>query len=77
MAIKVLLHEDPTIARDAAEGFLASTPVANNLVATLLASRIDEAEPGRYWVAFDGGEIAGMAVAVAARSGTRAGAHGP
>jgi predicted GNAT family acetyltransferase len=60
MAIKVVLYEDPNAARDAALRFLAGDPLLNNLVLTLLAARIVDALPGRYWVAFEDGQVAGM-----------------
>lgn len=44
----------------AAGAFLAGDPVRNNLVLTLLHRRAAHPEPGRYWVAEDGGRCTGV-----------------
>jgi uncharacterized protein len=40
--------------------FLASRPVEHNLILTLLHDRYTAAEPGRYWVVEDGGDVVGV-----------------
>ncbi len=61
MAIEVVLSEDPERALIEAGLFLASDPVLHNLILTLLHERLAYPEPGRYWLAKDGGTIVGVA----------------
>src|SRR5690348_3199112 len=41
--------------------FLLSHPVLNNLVLSLLETRVADPQPGRYWLASRNGEVAGVA----------------
>lgn len=50
MSIEVEFHTDPAVVLHRAGGFLASKPVAHNLILTLLNTRAQHPEPGRYWV---------------------------
>jgi hypothetical protein len=61
MAIEVVLGEDPGWALHEAGEFLASDPVQHNLILTLLNVRVAYPEPGRYWVAREGGTVVGVA----------------
>lgn len=61
MAIEILRYDSPGDALEQGEPFLAGDPVLNNLILTLLAARKVHPEPGRYWVAFEGRRVAGMA----------------
>lgn len=49
MTIEVEFHADPAMVLGRAGEFLASKPVAHNLVLTLLHTRVRHPEPGRYW----------------------------
>ncbi len=60
MAIRVILSDDPAWVLTEARSFLASEPVLHNLILTLLRARIAHQEPGRYWVALDGSQVAGV-----------------
>ena len=62
MTIEVRLYDDPQTVLDLAEPFLAQDPILNNLLLTLLAARAAHWQPGRYWTACKGNEVAGMAV---------------
>ncbi len=61
MAVEVVLSEEPGRALTEAGVFLASDPVLHNLILTLLHERLAYPEPGRYWLAKDGGKIVGVA----------------
>jgi uncharacterized protein len=61
MAVEVVCDEDPGRVLHEAGAFLASDPVQHNLILTLLHERVAYPEPGRYWVATDGGAVVGMA----------------
>jgi predicted GNAT family acetyltransferase len=61
MAVEVVFGEDPGWALHEAGEFLASDPVQHNLILTLLNTRVAYPEPGRYWVARDGGAVLGVA----------------
>lgn len=61
MAVEVVIGEDPGWVLHEAGAFLASDPVRHNLILTLLHARVAYPEPGRYWVATDGGAIVGVA----------------
>jgi len=61
MAIEVAFGEDPGWVLSEAGAFLASDPVRHNLILTLLHARVAYPEPGRYWVARDGGAVVGVA----------------
>lgn len=60
MAVEVAFHEDPARVLNEAGDFLASEPVLHNLILTLLHTRVSHPEPGRYWVASDGGSVVGV-----------------
>jgi uncharacterized protein len=61
MAVEVDFVEDPGWVLSEAGAFLASDPVRHNLILTLLHARVANPEPGRYWVARDGGTVLGVA----------------
>ena len=61
MAVEVVCGEDPGWVLHEAGAFLASDPVQHNLILTLLYERVAYPEPGRYWVATDGGAVVGVA----------------
>jgi predicted GNAT family acetyltransferase len=61
MAVRVVFGEDPGRVLREAGAFLASDPVRHNLILTLLHARVTYPEPGRYWVASDGGAVVGVA----------------
>jgi predicted GNAT family acetyltransferase len=60
MAIRVVFTQDPAEAFDLAESLLLSDPVRHNVMLTLLHARMARLEPGRYWVATEGGKTCGM-----------------
>jgi hypothetical protein len=61
MAVDVAFSEDPGRTLTEAGVFLASYPVLHNLILTLLHERLAYPEPGRYWLAKDGGTVVGVA----------------
>jgi len=61
MAVEVVFGEDPGRVLSEAGPFLASDPVRHNLILTLLHARVAYPEPGRYWMARDGGAAVGVA----------------
>lgn len=60
MSINVTFTDDPAHVLTDAHDFLASEPVLHNVILTLLHARVAHPEPGRYWVATDGGNAAGV-----------------
>jgi predicted GNAT family acetyltransferase len=60
MEIRVQYSEDAVQALSLASEFLRSRPVLHNLILTLLNSRIDRPEPGRYWTASVEGQVQGV-----------------
>jgi uncharacterized protein len=60
VAIDVEFHEDPARVLDEAGDFLGSEPVLHNVIHSLLHTRVASVQPGRYWVARDGGEVVGV-----------------
>jgi hypothetical protein len=60
VAITVSFTDDPARILRMAQVFLASDPVLHNVILTLLHARAEHGEPGRYWVALDGGMAAGV-----------------
>ena len=60
MTIDVRCFDDAGAVLDEAAEFLASEPIAHNLIATLLGAGRPAALPGRYWVAADDGEVIGI-----------------
>src|SRR6202012_5578718 len=62
MDISVRLYEGPRSFSTAAGEFLRSRPVLHNLILTIVDRRLTESEAGRYWGAFRGGEVVGVAL---------------
>jgi RimJ/RimL family protein N-acetyltransferase len=60
VSIKVTESHDPVWVLQQAKVFLASEPVLHNLIFTLLVERLTYHEPGRYWLAMDGGKAVGL-----------------
>ncbi|HLK62953.1 MAG TPA: GNAT family N-acetyltransferase [Bryobacteraceae bacterium] len=60
MPIQVTFTDDPARVLREAGDFLASEPVLHNLILTLLHQRIASPDPGRYWVARSGADVAGV-----------------
>ena len=60
MAIEVTFTDDPVRVLNEAKVFLASQPILNNLILTLLNERIARREPGRYWMATNGQRTIGL-----------------
>jgi predicted GNAT family acetyltransferase len=60
VSIKVTPSSDPAWVLEQATVFLASEPVLHNLILTLLHERLTYHEPGRYWLASDGGTAVGL-----------------
>jgi GNAT superfamily N-acetyltransferase len=60
MGIQVTFSDDPAWVLARARVFLASEPVLHNIILTLLHARVASPEPGRYWVAMNGEDVAGM-----------------
>ena len=60
MAVSVTFCERPDEALRVAGDFLGSRPVVNNVMLTLLQTRVAVPEPGRYWVAVDHDEVVGV-----------------
>ncbi|MEO8126320.1 MAG: GNAT family N-acetyltransferase [Bryobacteraceae bacterium] len=60
MDIQIVFSEDPALALRRAGAFLASEPVLHNLILTLLHTRLKQPEPGRYWIALDRNQAAGV-----------------
>ncbi|MBZ5618944.1 MAG: hypothetical protein LAQ69_09505 [Acidobacteriia bacterium] len=60
MGIQVTFSDDPAWVLAEAGVFLASEPVLHNIILTLFDARVAHPEPGRYWVATNGGKVAGL-----------------
>ena len=60
MAVEVVFGEDPGWVLREAGTFLAYDPVRHNIILTLLHERVAYPEPGRYWLARDGGAVVGV-----------------
>jgi predicted GNAT family acetyltransferase len=60
VAITVTQYEDPAVVLSIAGDFLLSKPVLHNVILTLLHARIENPQPGRYWVAENEGHVAGL-----------------
>lgn len=61
MTLSVRLTSDPAQVLDGARAFLISRPVEHNAILTLLQRRVEQPEPGRYWVANHEAEVVGVA----------------
>lgn len=57
---EVVFLQDPGAVLKLAGGFLRNQPVLHNVILSLLHARAEQPEPGRYWVAVCGEEVAGM-----------------
>lgn len=55
-----LCTDDPQVVLDRAGPYLTEDPVRNNLILTLLHSRLAHPEPGRYWVVADPDGVQGV-----------------
>jgi hypothetical protein len=55
MDTKIVFTEDPALVLSMAGEFLASRPVLHNLILSILHARVARLQPGRYWMAPDGG----------------------
>jgi len=62
MSPDVRRYNDPQTVLDAVEPFLALEPILNNLLLTILTAEALRPQPGRYWVACEGGQTVGMAM---------------
>ena len=62
MTIRVESGTDASAVLERAGDFLGRRPVANNLILTILHARRVLPEPGRYWVAWDGEGVVGVAM---------------
>jgi predicted GNAT family acetyltransferase len=60
MEIKIDFSDDPAFVLRRAGESLSSQPVLHNLILTLLHARASQPEPGRYWVAMEREEAAGV-----------------
>jgi predicted GNAT family acetyltransferase len=60
VAITVGFSDDPGFVLAVAGQFLASRPVAHNLILSLLHARRAQPEPGRYWLVARGGRPIGV-----------------
>lgn len=60
MSIAVHTSDDPASVLDVAGTFLASDPVQHNLILTLLQTRVEHPEAGRYWMAVEEHEVVGV-----------------
>jgi len=62
MDIKVVFSEDPAFVLSEAGEFLFLQPVLHNVILSILHARVQEGEPGRYWMARHGDKTVGVAV---------------
>ena len=62
MDIVVRFYEDARLFSVAAEEFLLSRTVLHNLILTIVDNRLNQPESGRYWVAFRGDRVVGVAL---------------
>ena len=60
MEPKVLFSEDPAFVLSAADEFLSSEPVLNNLILSILHARVAQGDPGRYWIATQADKTVGV-----------------
>lgn len=58
----VTFTEDPALVLNRAGQFLASQPVLNNSILTILYARVVTPAPGRYWIATDGDKTVGVVI---------------
>lgn len=62
MGIETTSYENPNRFLKEASVFLNSKPVHHNTILTLLHTRINDCEDGRYWIAKDGKNVVGVVV---------------
>lgn len=62
MRYRVETHEDPRAVLEITGEFLRARPVECNVPLTILHDRSEELRPGRYWVAYENDDVAGIAV---------------
>lgn len=62
MSLDVRRYDDARSVLDLAELFVARDAILNNVILTLLATRTVHPDSGRYWTAFQNGEVVGMAM---------------
>jgi predicted GNAT family acetyltransferase len=60
MAIPVTFCDDPAQVLTEAGEFLSSEPVLHNIILTILHARVASFEPGRYWLARNDENVAGV-----------------
>jgi len=60
MELTVSFSEDAAFVLNRAGVFLSSQPVLHNLILSILHARVEEGEPGRYWIAIQQGDIVGV-----------------
>ena len=60
MPITAHTSDDPALVLDAAGTFLASDPVQHNLILSLLQTRVEHPEAGRYWMAVKEHDVIGV-----------------
>lgn len=60
MEIKILFSEDPAVVLNTAGVFLSSKPVLHNLILSILQARVEQRDPGRYWMAMQRDHIVGV-----------------
>jgi hypothetical protein len=60
MNTTVVYSEDPSTVLAVAGDYLRSDPVPHNVILSLLQQRVENPQPGRYWVASQGGIVAGV-----------------
>ena len=62
MELKVLFSEDPAFVLSRAGVLLSSQPVLHNLILSTLHARVTHGDPGRYWMAIQKDDIAGVVI---------------
>ena len=60
MSIAVRTSDNPASVLEVAGTFLASDPVQHNLILTLLHTRVEHPEAGRYWMAVEEHDVIGI-----------------
>jgi hypothetical protein len=62
MKITVRSYDDVQPFSSAVRDFLHWQPILHNLILTIIDGRLTHPEPGRYWAAFRGGRVVGVAL---------------
>jgi predicted GNAT family acetyltransferase len=60
LRMEIVRYDSPCEAREHAQKYLALDTLRNTLVLTILDARIADAQPGRYWVAVENGQVVGV-----------------